>query len=104
MDNTSDVPQERDYRDEAAKLGLVGGSRLPLSHQEKAVAELHENINQLANRLKPILTPVNETSERTATDEAKEVASPLADQLNANNRGIRRASESIRGLMNRIEC
>lgn len=86
-----------------AKLSI--GTRLPLSHQEKAIAELHETVNELVQRLRPVLTPVNEVSEREPSDnEARDIASPLADQLSANNQGIRKASSNLRGLMERLEC
>lgn len=91
--------------DEPSKLGGIG-SRLPLSNQEKAIAELHETINQLASRLKPILTPVHEVDETSVGVGEKEIAavSPLAEQLEANNRGIHRASSNINGLLKRLEC
>jgi uncharacterized coiled-coil protein SlyX len=103
-----EVPESAKYVSEhPGKLvnsGLSIGSRLPLSPQEKAIAELHETISQLAGRLKPVLTPVNQTTEREPGTEAKETASPLADQLHANNKGIQRASESLRAIMERLEC
>lgn len=86
-----------------AKLSI--GSKLPLSNQEKAIAELHETINQFAGRLKPLLTPVNEVNRENGMDAEKDTSiSPLAQQMEANNRGIHRASDSLRGLMERLEC
>lgn len=79
-------------------------SRLPLSHQEKALAELHETISMLTTRLKPVLTPVSTEPSGSATDKAAPVQSPLADQLEANNGGIRKASNKLRALMERVEC
>lgn len=81
------------------------GSKLPLSPQEKTIAELHDVISQLTDRLKPILTPVPQ-SDRTmpGEDKATPVQSPLAEQLDANNYGIRKASSKIRDLMERLEC
>ena len=79
-------------------------SRLPLSNQEKAIAELHDTIGQLTSRLKPVLTPVPE-SERNATDDkAQPVQSPLAEQMQANNYVIYKASNKLHALMERLEC
>lgn len=79
-------------------------SRLPLSHQEKALVELHDTIAQLASRLKPVLTPVTTEGGEPSTDKAAPVQSPLAEQLEANNGGIRKASNKLRALMERLEC
>jgi len=74
-------------------------------HQEKAIAELHDIIGQLTVRLKPVLTPdVPTDKERALSDEAKPVQSPLATQLEANNRGVSEASRKVRDLMERLEC
>lgn len=79
-------------------------SKLPLSHQEKAIAELHETIDQLASMLKPVLTPVQVTEENVGlADKEIPAVSPLAEQMEANNRGISRASANLRGLMKRLE-
>lgn len=86
------------------KSGLSVGSRLPLSHQDKAIAELHETINQLAQRLKPVLTPVKEVDKASNGEEARDIVSPLAEQLATNNGAIHRASRNLRGLMERLEC
>lgn len=81
------------------------GNQLPLSSQEKAIAELHDTISQLTNRLKPVLTPVPESADRNATeDETTPVQSPVAEQMNANTRGIDKAIAKIRALMDRLEC
>jgi archaellum component FlaC len=80
------------------------GSKLPLTNQEKTIAELHETINQLTSRLKPVLTPVPEVDRNT--NEGRDVVSqsPIAEQLDANNRSISLASRNLRGLMERLEC
>lgn len=80
-------------------------SQLPLSHQEKAISELHEMITQLTVRLKPVLTPDTPVDkERALNDETKSIQSPLATQLEANNKGVSEASRKIRDIMERIEC
>lgn len=80
-------------------------SKLPLSHQEKAVAELHETIGILTDRLSPVLTPVQTEPTRDPGDKAATpVQSPLADQLDANNNGVRKATTKLRALMERLEC
>lgn len=82
----------------------AGGSRLPLSQQEKALAELHETISVLTDRLGSVLTPVSNDAMKEAGDRATPSQSPLAEQLDANNMGIRKASTKLSALMERIEC
>ena len=107
MEDTYDTNQ-RDYRDNSAKIGLVGGSRLPLGNQEKAISELHEIIQQLTSRLSSVLTPEHDRTDignlGSRAEAEKAAESPLADQLHANNRGIHRASQSLRSIIDRIEC
>lgn len=79
-------------------------SKLPLSHQEKSLVELHDTISQLTARLKPVLTPVTTEGGVPSSDKSAPVQSPLADQLEANNGGIRKASNKLRALMERLEC
>lgn len=80
-------------------------SKLPLSHQEKSLAELHETISVLTDRLSPVLTPAHNEPTRDPGDKAATpVQSPLADQLDANNNGIRKATKKLNGLMERLEC
>lgn len=80
------------------------GSKLPLSHQEKALVELHDVVGQLTSRLKPVLTPIPENGTSSDAEKTTPVQSPLADQLEANNGGIRKATRKLRGLMERLEC
>ncbi len=83
----------------------IVGSKLPLSVQEKAVAELHETIGVLAKRLKPVLTPVPEPADRNANeDKAAPSQSPLGEQISANTYGIHKAMGKLRALMERLEC
>ena len=89
---------------EYADVPERASSQLPLSHQEKAIAELHENISQLSSRLKPVLTPDSPSDNVKEGVEAKPVQSPLASQLAANNNGISMASRKLRMLMERLEC
>lgn len=80
-------------------------SRLPISEQEKCIAELHETISILTDRLKPVLTPTPEV-DRNATEDRPDgpVFSPLATQLEANNGGIRKATRKLSNLLERLEC
>lgn len=97
----------KDYTGEyPAEEPIRVGSHLPLSQQEKAVAELHDVIGRFASRLKPVLTPSPEAAERNASDADKvaPMQSPLAEQMSANNRGVYRATEKLRALMERLEC
>lgn len=79
-------------------------SKLPLPHQEKFLAELHETISQLENRLKPVLTPMLKDGESVKADSAdKAVASPIANKLHDHNGRIRSATNKLHGLMSRLE-
>ena len=80
------------------------GSKLPLSSQEKILSELHDTISQLTVRLKPVLTPVPEIDRSATEDRSLPSQSPLADQIDANNRGFSSASRKLRDLMERLEC
>lgn len=86
------------------KSAEMRSSRLPLSEQEKCLAELHETISVLTDRLKPVLTPSPEV-DRNATEDRAEgpVISPLAAQLEANNGGIRKATRKVANLIERLE-
>lgn len=93
------MPQD-EYEVEKAR-----GSKLPLVSQEKALAELHETIELLRNRLGAVLTPEpNKEGSMTATDAAAPMQSPLADTLDTNNSMIRRATLKISNIIDRLEC
>lgn len=101
--------EERDYEAKQSVYAetpeRIGGSKLPLSQQEKAIAELHMTIEDLIQRLSPILTPVEAKLGVNPNDSTTQpIESPLATQLNDNNSGIRRASNNLRGIMERLEC
>lgn len=93
-------PSGEDY---AVKEMERPSSRLPLSTQEKALAELYDTITQLMDDLRPVLTPACETEPSNSSDKAEPVQSPIADQLDVNNRAIQRATRSLRALMERLE-
>lgn len=85
----------------------VAASQLPLSSQERALVELHDIIEELTMRLKPVLTP-STPMEVSVKDDSEKMAeplqSPLATQLSGNNNSISNASRKIRRLIDRIEC
>lgn len=96
-----DEETKADYADGPAR----SSSQLPLSNQEKAIAELHETISQLTSRLKPVLTPdMPSETEKDRGEDVRPVQSPLAGQLSSNNIGIHKASVKLRILMERLEC
>lgn len=78
-------------------------SQLPLSEQEKSVADLHEAIKTLSARLHSVLAPEREADDRKLAEDGRAEASPLREQLIANNRGIQRAANLVRGLVERLE-
>lgn len=99
------MEEEYKTREEYVDGPIRTSSQLPLSHQEKAIAELHETISQLTSRLKPVLTPdVPSDNARDKAEEARPIQSPLAAQLASNNTGINNASRKLRALMERLEC
>jgi len=77
-------------------------SRLPLSEQEKAIAELQESVNVLLDRLQPVLTPV-EPTEKVAEDYAVPVQSEVASTLSDNNSRIRRVTYRVNNAIERLE-
>lgn len=93
------MPQDG-YETEKAR-----SSKLPLVSQEKALAELHETIESLRNRLGPVLTPEpNSDRASEAVDAASPMQSPLADTLDNNNAMIRRATVKLSNIIDRLEC
>lgn len=78
-------------------------TKLPLSQQDKALAELHDVLGELTSRLKSVLTP-GDTERATDQDKAAPSQSPLADQLDSNNAQIRRATNRVNSLIERLEC
>ena len=95
------MDEEKAYTDSPDRIG----GKLPLSSQEKAVAELHDVIAQLTSRLKPVLTPVpTEPSDGRSEDKASPVQSPLAEQMSTNTYGVHKGISKIRALMERLEC
>lgn len=77
-------------------------SRLPIQEQDKAIAELTELVNMLADKLQPILTPV-EPSDKAGEDRAVPVQSELAQTLSDHNARIRRASSRLSNIFERLE-
>lgn len=107
-----DGPAKESYKEYAGEypkeetrpdIGRMG-SALPLGPQEKALAELHDMIGVLHTKLSSVLTPVPEKDRDTTAADKEKSQSPLAEQLDANNRGIQRASQSLRGIIERLEC
>lgn len=89
------------YEDEAVAKE-VRKSRLPLTEQDKAIAELQEITNMLADRLQPILTPV-EPSDKAGEDRAAPIKSEVATTLDDNNSRIRRVISRLGNLYERLE-
>lgn len=88
--------------DEDSKAREVRKSRLPLTEQDKAIAELQEIVNMLADRLQPILTPT-EPTDKASEDRAVPVQSEVASTLNDHNARIRRVASRLGNIYERLE-
>jgi hypothetical protein len=88
---------------EVADVGRVG-NKLPVVHQEKVLAEMHETISMLEDRLQPVLTPTPDAEESVNMNEDRASQSPLGEQIGVNNASITRASRRLRYIMERLEC
>ena len=88
---------EREYRIKESRK-----SRLPLSEQEKCIAELTEAIANLADRLQPVLTPTEPTG-KTGEEHPAPVQSEVTMTLNDFNSRIRRATSRVNNLIERLE-
>lgn len=93
---------DEDRAETKADVGRIG-NKLPISQQDKAVAELHEVISILTDRLNPVLTPVPE-SDHESPDKEVPSQSPVGEQISDNTRKIHRASGKLRTVMERLEC
>lgn len=77
-------------------------SRLPLAEQDKAIAELQEIVSMLADRLQPILTPV-EPTDKAGEERSVPVQSEIASTLNDHNSRIRRVASRLGNIYERLE-
>lgn len=94
-------PQDA-YPEEEYALKEARKSRLPLVEQDKALAELQEVINLLADRLNPIMTPT-EPTEKMGEDRAVPVQSEVANTLSDNNARIYRMTRRVTNMLDRVE-
>ena len=79
-------------------------SKLPLNEQDKCIAELGEAVSLLSDRLVSVLTPIPSDSVKAeGIDRDSPVCSPLADTLADNNSRIRRITNKINYLLDRLE-
>jgi hypothetical protein len=79
--------------------------KLPVLTQEKALAELHNLITELADRMQAVLLPDPEeglAKENIATTDAPPT-SELNRQLKYNNSQIARAANRIHSIINRLD-
>lgn len=90
------------YPEEVTKAREVVKSRLPLTEQDKAIAELQEIVNMLADRLQPILTPV-EPTDKAGEERSVPVQSEIASTLNDHNSRIRRVTSGLGNIYERLE-
>jgi hypothetical protein len=77
-------------------------SRLPLSEQDKTIAELQEAVNILVDRLQPVLTP-SEPTDKASEERAVPVQSEVASTLNDNNARIHRVTNKVNNAIGRLE-
>lgn len=81
----------------------VRKSKLPLPEQDKCIAELTELVNVLCDRLDPILLPQPESPSKDPGDRAEIMQSYIASELSGNNARIRRNSNKISSILERLE-
>lgn len=85
------------------KHELAKESRLPVSEQEKALAELHGLIDELADRMQAVLLPERDDPKGALATLAEPSGSMLGMQLKGNNNQIFRASNRVRDLIERLD-
>lgn len=78
-------------------------SKLPLSEQDKCIAELTEVVNLVVDRLESVLTPQPESPSKEPGDRAEPVQSYLASELEGNNARIRRNTNRLTNVLDRLE-
>lgn len=80
-------------------------SKLPMSEQDKCIAELQEVANILLDRLDSVLTPQPESPDKAS--DGRELAEPvqsyLASELSGNNARIRRVTNRLSNALDRLE-
>lgn len=91
---------DRDEREYAVKESRK--SKLPLSEQDKCIAEQNEVVNLLLDRLEPVLTPQPESPSKES-DYAAPVQSQIASELESNNARIRRNTNRLNNALDRLE-
>ncbi len=90
------------YPEEEGAMKEARKSRLPLSEQDKCIAELQETVNVLVDRLQPVLTPT-EPTDKAGEDRAVPVQSEVASTLTDNNARIRRITNKVTNVLGRLE-
>lgn len=78
-------------------------SKLPLIEQDKAIAEQSELVNILVDRLEAVLTPYPDSPDKDHGDRVSPVQSQMATEISNNNDRIRRNSNKISNLLERLE-
>ena len=93
-------PEREDYAvKEARKM------KLALPEQDKLLSEQNELVNLVLDRLEVILTPTPpEVATKDLGDRAEEpVRSYVGNELNENNRRIRRTNNKLSDILSRLE-
>lgn len=90
--------------EEKAAYAAERNSKLPLSTQDKIIAQLTELVYTLTDRLKPVLVPTEEVSDKIANETVRTPLSPLGEQLDANNVRITKVNNRLSSLLERLEC
>ena len=88
--------------DEPKRASEARKSKLPLSEQDKSIAELGETVSVLLDRLQPVLTPV-EPTDKDPGDRASAVQSEVSSTLSDNNARIRRITSKVNNAIERLE-
>lgn len=89
-------PEEAKYEERNTKL--------PLVVQEKTISELSELVSMLVDRLTPVLRPKDETTKAGEENTTRPVQSPLAEELDQNNARIKRVSNQLSSVLERLDC
>lgn len=93
-----DEPTRADYAVKEARK-----SKLPLSEQDKCIAELQEVTNLLLDRLDPVLTPQPETPAKDGSEPDGPMISQIGHELEGNNARIRRVTNRLSNALQRLE-
>jgi predicted component of type VI protein secretion system len=74
-----------------------------LTHQEQALAELHQSIAQLGNRLDPVLVSMPPLPANAVSDGPAPTPANLYDRMMQHGQIVQRATHRIVNLLDRLQ-